>query len=206
MYESLLKSKIEYNIMTGNTSYSINEDVLPKELTQANFRRGKWTIEEENYTSRIIKDFENGEEMLLLLLLFLILHCFLLFIYVLLLLCMHFVSVFDLVFFLSNTHAYVSKLFGSYARTLPPSLCSPQRTCASWPYIRIVTFTHTHQIVYHRILPYIISIYMIVLLLIRHHICLILRCTRGSWCHYYYPLHCILYIALPLLSISTFLS
>ena len=47
--------------MTGNTSYSTaTEDVLPKELTQTNFRRGKWTIEEENYTSRIIKDFENG--------------------------------------------------------------------------------------------------------------------------------------------------
>ena len=61
MFESLLKNKIEYNIMTGNTSYSTSsDDILPKELTQANFRRGKWTIEEENYTSRIIKDFENG--------------------------------------------------------------------------------------------------------------------------------------------------
>jgi hypothetical protein len=35
-------------------------EILPKELKQANFRRGKWTSEEENYTSRIIKDFENG--------------------------------------------------------------------------------------------------------------------------------------------------
>jgi hypothetical protein len=48
--------------MTGSTSYtSTSDEVLPKELTQVNFRRGKWTIEEENYTSRIIKDFENGE-------------------------------------------------------------------------------------------------------------------------------------------------
>lgn len=47
--------------MTGNTSYGgMNDEVLPRELTQVNFRRGKWTIEEENYTSRIIKDFENG--------------------------------------------------------------------------------------------------------------------------------------------------
>ena len=47
--------------MTGSTSYSsVTEDILPKELTQTNFRRGKWTVEEENYTSRIIKDFENG--------------------------------------------------------------------------------------------------------------------------------------------------
>ena len=62
MFSSLLRNKIEYNIMTGSTSYtSTNDEVLPKELTQVNFRRGKWTIEEENYTSRIIKDFENGE-------------------------------------------------------------------------------------------------------------------------------------------------
>jgi hypothetical protein len=60
MFTSLL-NKIEYNIMTGNTSYGgMNDEVLPRELTQVNFRRGKWTIEEENYTSRIIKDFENG--------------------------------------------------------------------------------------------------------------------------------------------------
>ena len=61
MYQSLLKNKIEYNMMSGSTSFSsAYDDVLPKELTQANFRRGKWTVEEENYTSRIIKDFENG--------------------------------------------------------------------------------------------------------------------------------------------------
>ena len=48
-------------MMSGSTSFSsAYDDVLPKELTQANFRRGKWTVEEENYTSRIIKDFENG--------------------------------------------------------------------------------------------------------------------------------------------------
>ena len=48
-------------MMSGSTSFSSTyDDVLPKELTQANFRRGKWTVEEENYTSRIIKDFENG--------------------------------------------------------------------------------------------------------------------------------------------------
>lgn len=62
MFTSLLRNKIEYNIMTGNTSYTTsNDEILPKELTQINFRRGKWTTEEENYTSRIIKDFENGE-------------------------------------------------------------------------------------------------------------------------------------------------
>ena len=69
MFTSLL-NKIEYNIMTGNTSYGgMNEEVLPRELTQVNFRRGKWTIEEENYTSRIIKDFENGGWLLTLFLL-----------------------------------------------------------------------------------------------------------------------------------------
>jgi hypothetical protein len=36
-----------------------NNEILPAELT-GSLRRGKWTVEEEHYTSRIIHDFENG--------------------------------------------------------------------------------------------------------------------------------------------------
>jgi hypothetical protein len=51
--------------MTMENTLVVNDyhEILPKELKQANFRRGKWTSEEENYTSRIIKDFENGMNM-----------------------------------------------------------------------------------------------------------------------------------------------
>lgn len=37
----------------------MGDEILPKEL-QGNLRRGKWTQEEEQYTSRIIHDFEHG--------------------------------------------------------------------------------------------------------------------------------------------------
>jgi hypothetical protein len=35
-------------------------ELLPKELTDPSLRRGKWTVEEERYTEKIISDFENG--------------------------------------------------------------------------------------------------------------------------------------------------
>jgi len=35
-------------------------ELVPLELKQTTLRRGKWTTEEENYTARIIHDFENG--------------------------------------------------------------------------------------------------------------------------------------------------
>ncbi len=36
------------------------EEILPKELSGPSLRRGKWTVEEERYTEKIINDFENG--------------------------------------------------------------------------------------------------------------------------------------------------
>ena len=36
------------------------EELVPLELKQKTLRRGKWTPEEEQYTARIIHDFENG--------------------------------------------------------------------------------------------------------------------------------------------------
>eukprot|EP00599_Poterioochromonas_sp_BG-1_P016812 CAMPEP_0173164814 /NCGR_PEP_ID=MMETSP1105-20130129/20923_1 /TAXON_ID=2985 /ORGANISM="Ochromonas sp., Strain BG-1" /LENGTH=662 /DNA_ID=CAMNT_0014085499 /DNA_START=101 /DNA_END=2089 /DNA_ORIENTATION=- len=35
-------------------------EILPKEITSHTLRRGKWTVEEERYTEKIIMDFENG--------------------------------------------------------------------------------------------------------------------------------------------------
>ncbi len=39
---------------------NLQEEILPKELSGPSLRRGKWTVEEERYTEKIINDFENG--------------------------------------------------------------------------------------------------------------------------------------------------
>lgn len=37
-----------------NSEENSSEEVLPKELTNPTLRRGKWTVEEERYTEKII--------------------------------------------------------------------------------------------------------------------------------------------------------
>ena len=41
---------------TNNTQSSSNE-ILPQELSNPTLRRGKWTVEEEKYTEKIISKF-----------------------------------------------------------------------------------------------------------------------------------------------------
>lgn len=37
--------------------YANGAEILPKEITSHTLRRGKWTVEEERYTEKIIRKF-----------------------------------------------------------------------------------------------------------------------------------------------------
>eukprot|EP00981_Chlorochromonas_danica_P006257 scaffold1334_cov170-Ochromonas_danica.AAC.4 len=44
----------------GGSNNTNMDNILPRELTSQTPRRGKWSVEEERYTEKIIMDFENG--------------------------------------------------------------------------------------------------------------------------------------------------